>query len=49
MGAIHDVLRHLVVSGPARNEAERDRLLDLVDHDDPGVKDTPTKPGEKKL
>lgn len=30
-----DVLRHLVVHGPARNEAERDELLAALSEDKP--------------
>jgi hypothetical protein len=33
---LHDVLRHLVQHGPARNDAERAELLGVIDSDDPG-------------
>jgi len=34
MSGLHDVLRHLVVSGPARNDEERERLLAEIDQDE---------------
>jgi hypothetical protein len=34
--SLHDVMRHLVLHGPARNDAERDQLLGAVNDDDPG-------------
>jgi len=34
--ALHDVVRHLVLHGPARNEAERERLLAELDEDERG-------------
>jgi hypothetical protein len=37
MSVIHDVLRHLVQFGPARNDAEREDLLGQLDNDDPDV------------
>jgi hypothetical protein len=36
---LHDVIRHVVTHGPARNDAERDELLGVIDHDDPAVTD----------
>ena len=45
--SLHDVVRHLINHGPARNDAERDELLGQVDKDDPTVK-TQVKPEEKK-
>ena len=40
----HDVIRHLVTHGPARNPAEQAELVAVVDDADP---DTDSEPEEK--
>jgi len=32
IGALEELLRHLVTSGPARNPAELERLIVLIEH-----------------
>lgn len=39
--SVHDVLRHLIAHGPARNDAERAELLYPVDQDDPQTGNKP--------
>ena len=39
--SLHDVLRHLVLHGPARNDAEREQLLGQVDADERGRQPQP--------
>lgn len=34
MSGLHDVLRHLVLYGPARNDDEREQLLNAIDADE---------------
>ena len=42
--SLHDVIRHLVHYGPARNDAERAELAAAVDRADPDAEDPP-EPG----
>jgi hypothetical protein len=48
--SLHDVIRHLIHFGPARNELEVKELLGAVDRDDPDApepEDAPLSDAEK--